>query len=468
MPVSDQHSQYIEYLSQWKQNRDVVAGGRKVKEGETKYLPKPMPNDLSAENKTRYDQYVERASFVNFTGSTEEGMLGMVFRKDMIAELNPSVDYLVDNVNGFGLSLDQLARASVANLLQTGRGGLLVEYPVADAGLSVQAVRDRNLRANILSYNAESVVNWRTAIVDGIKYLTLLVLQEPTEVIAADGFSVTEEIYHRVLSLVDGVYTQSLYNEDDELVESNIIPRKRDGSVWNKIPFVFLGAVNNDENIDKAPLTDLSDLNIAHYRNSADYEESCYMVGQPTPYASGFTQSWIENIMKGKEVRIGSREFLLLPEGASAGLLQVAPNIMPREGMIDKEAQAIKLGARLISDSSGTETAEAAKIRFAGQNSKLGTVVGNIQAGFIQAIEYAMEFMGGEGVELEINTDFYDKSLDPQMVMAQIQLLDRGIIAKKDFRGVLRAGSLIKSDRTDEDIEAEAENEVMGETFNGN
>jgi hypothetical protein len=61
-------------------------------------------------------------------------------------------------------------------------------------------------------------------------------------------------------------------------------PKRGDGEAWNYIPFTFVGSVNNDETPDLPPLYDLAVLNVAHYRNSADYEESCYMVGQPTPY----------------------------------------------------------------------------------------------------------------------------------------------------------------------------------------
>ncbi len=66
--------------------------------------------------------------------------------------------------------------------------------------------------------------------------------------------------------------------------------------------------------------------------------------------------------------------------------------------------------------------------------------------------------MGGTGdTEITINTEFYDASIDPQMVIALIQLNDRGLIAPKDLRGNLRSGGLIKDDRSDEDIESEAE-----------
>jgi len=456
MPASDQHPEYEKYLPQWTVARDCVEGSAAIKKKKTQYLPKPNPEDDSTENDNRYKDYVERANFVGFTSSTMDGMVGMVFRKPIETELQQAIDYVEDNINGGGLTLDQMARSLVGNILQTGRYGLLADYPEASEGLSVADVKTLDLRANILPYRPESIINWHTEIVGSIKRLSMVVLKESAQEPLADGFKFEEKDRYRVLRLVDGLYVQEMYNEKDEIISTSE-PRKADGSRWTEIPFVFVGAKNNDESVDKAPLYDISTINIAHYRNSADYEESSFMVGQPTPYIAGLTQGWVDNAMKGG-VMLGSRNAWLLPVDGSAGLLQADPNQMPERGMELKEEQMIKLGARLIQDAGGNETAEAAKIRFAGQNSKLGTIVGNVEAALIQCMEWMLVFMSGEGENLiEINKDFYERTADPQMVIASIQLLDRGVIAKSDLQDDLRSKGVIKQDRANEDIDGEAE-----------
>jgi len=265
--------------------------------------------------------------------------------------------------------------------------------------------------------------------------------------------------------LEDGVYVQNLYDENNELVvyegDGNIYPRKLDGSLWDEIPFIFAGSINNDETVDKAPLYDIAEINISHYRNSADYEESSFLVGQPTPALSGLTQSWVEQNMS-SGIAFGSRSAILLPEGGSAQLLQASENQMPLKGMEIKEQQMVKIGTRIIQDVSGTETAEAAKIRFAGQNSKLGSIIINVEAAFYKCFEWAMEFMGGtQEPEFYINKEFYDATIDPQLLMAQIQLMDRGVIGKQDLRHLMRRANLIDSERTDEDLDGDVESEDM-------
>jgi len=477
MPVSDQHKLYSHNINKWRLVRDCVDGSSSIKNSResesgntnnglfniagSRYLPPPNPRDSSQDNLDRYHAYKTRANFVNFTGHTKDGFMGMIGRKQPEIELVTNIDYLEDNANGGGLELDQLLQQVISELLETGRNGILVDFPQSDGGTLSQT---SNLQAFLIEYQAESIKNWRETVINGCKTLSLIVLAEQQEKILEDGFSTEMVTYHRVLFLDDGVYKQNLYNEDDELllfVDENgepnpdIIPRKFDGTTWDVIPFQFFGSMNNDTNPDKAPLYDLAEVNIAHYRNSADFEESSFIVGQPTPVISGLTQAWVDDVMKGG-LLLGSRSAILLPADASASLLQANSNQMPQVGMELKEQQMVKIGAKVITDSGGVETAEAAKIRFAGQNSKLGLIVSNVQQGFESLFKWAVEFMGGTGESrLEINKQFYDATVNPQLLVAQMQLMDRGVIAKSDLRSTMRKQSLIGTDRTDDDIDEE-------------
>lgn len=464
MSASAKHKDYESNVPLWETTRDCVKGANTVKSRRTKYLPMPNPGDRSRQNLDRYNDYLKRANFVNYTAATLDGMLGMVFRKPMQIDLQPSIEYIEENVNGAGLTLEQSIRSIISNVLMTGRHGLLVDYPPAPEGLSAAEVRELELRANIMAYKAEDVINWREDSIGGKRRLTLVTLKEAHEKVSEDGFETSYEKWHRVLRLVDGIYIQQLYDENDELVEE-VYPRDAVGSLWNEIPFVFVGATNNDPDVDRSPLYDIADLNISHYRNSADFEDASFMVGQPTPIISGLDQSWVDSVLK-EGVTLGSRRAVLLPEGGRGDLLQASENSMPERGMQEKEKQMIRIGARLIMDNAGVETAEAARIRFAGQNSKLAAVLGNVESALIKCLDWCMQFMGGEGENvIELNSDFYDAKIDPQLVMAMIHLMDRGVIAMSDMRASLRDEGLIDAERTDEEIEAEAEEGAMGDAI---
>jgi hypothetical protein len=455
MPVNATHPDYAKALHDWELCTDAVKGSASVKAGTTKYLPQPNPTDTTSENMKRYEQYLLRANYVNFTGQTEDGFMGMVERKDHNLEKSGDMDEAADNIDGCGLSLFQSFAGSIRGLLRTGRDGLLVDIAPNETGDTSRRAT-ANLMPFIRRYKAQSIINWREEVVGGVKVLNLVVLKEQTEVVDIDGFNATIEDQYRVLSLVEGVYVQQVYDKDLMPIDEPVAPRDASGATLDYIPFQFIGSEENDTKIDKATLIDLAYLNIAHYRNSADFEESSFLVGQPTPVLSGLSQSWVKDVLK-DTVHLGSRAAIPLPVDASATLLQADPNQMPSKGMEMKEVQAVKLGALIIQDAGGNETAEAAKIRYAGQNSKLGRVIKNTQQAYLNAIQWMQDMMSnpGDEVELELNMDFFDASIDPQVIIAEMQQFDRGILAMSDIRRNARKRGQIAHDRTDEEIEEE-------------
>jgi hypothetical protein len=148
-----------------------------------------------------------------------------------------------------------------------------------------------------------------------------------------------------------------------------------------------------------------------------------------------------------------------LPTDADAKLLQVNESSAYAKEMERKEERAVTLGARLITQSGQAETAEAAKIKFAGDSASLVNVVQNVSQMIEVSLVTAARMMQVQGADVtyKINTEFYDKTASPEMITRMIMLEDRGTIAKSDTRSYLRQTGVIDGDRTDEDLNAEAE-----------
>ena len=452
MPVDTKHPEYERYLPIWQQTRDAVCGVAAIKDSKKRltYLPKPNAAETGKIADERYLQYVKRANYVNFTARTKNALVGAAFRKHPVYELPAGLEYLYEDATGDGLSLVQLAKDSLSNILECGREGFLVDYPQAPEGLSEEETNSLDLRASILPYVAEKIVNWKTSSVRGRQILSLIVLEESYQV-TDDAFSHESEVQYRVLGLEDGVYYQQVFR-DGEPYTDPIFPRDGAGRLFDFIPFIFAGAKNNDSTIDDAPMADIADVNLAHYRNSADFEESCFITGQPTLFVttSLSVEEWQSANPNG--ISFGSRAGHNLGSEGSAALLQADANNLVREAMSDKEAQMVMIGARIIQDRGQNETAEAARIRFSSENSVLGDLVQNLSEALRKCIEWCGLFMNAEqDAVFEINSDFYDKTTDPQTIMAMIQLYDREIIAMPDLRGSLRKSGMINRD--DEEIE---------------
>lgn len=458
MPIDTKNPQYQLYSPVWQRTRDAVAGSVKVKEKRNEYLPVPdaeAGEGLGTES-LRYRQYLKRAVYTNFTGRTKNALVGAAFRKNPTAELPESLSYLLDDATGDGLPLSQLAKDTLSDLLETGRAGFLVDYPQADDGLSVEEISRLDLRASIIPYSAESVINWKTSVVRGRKLVTMIVLSE-SYLEPNDEFSHESKTQYRVMRLRDDGYTQQIYR-DEMAYTDEFYPKQYDGSSWDFIPFQFIGSKNNDSTVDDAPLSDIANVNIAHYRNSADYEESCFITGQPTLFiTTSFSADQFQEINP-RGIKLGSRAGHVLGESGSATLLQPNANQLVLEAMKAKESQMVAIGARIITDRTGNETAEGARIRFASENSVLGDVVHNLSMAINKCVEWCGLFMGAESddVNFDINREFYDKQVDPQMIMAMVTLLDRDLIAHGDVFDNLKSAGLIDPERTLEDVQSES------------
>jgi hypothetical protein len=456
------------YYDTWQQTRDAVKGSVAIKEKRARYLPVP-DGETGSEGATnlryaneehkgtgtlRYRNYIKRAVYTNFTGRTKNALVGAVFRKDPTIVVPAGLEYLIDDATGDGLSLNQLAKDELSNLLEVGRAGFLVDYPQADQGLSVEDVDLLDLRASIVPYTAEQIINWKLDAYGGRKLLTLIVLEEdyPDD---DDEFGHEKKKQQRILRLSDEGYSQQIYRDEMPYSEQ-FFPTKADGSKWFEIPFVFCGSKNNDASIDDAPLADIAEVNLAHYRNSADYEESCFITGQPTLFIthSLSAEQFAEYNPNG--IKLGSRAGHVLGETGAATLVQAEANNIVREAMNSKLNEMVAIGARIVTDRGQNETAEGARIRFASENSVLGDVVNNLSEALFTCIIWVGKFMGFDGdTEFYLNTEFYDKSVDPQLIMSMVTLLDREIIGEADIFDRLKSAGLIEPGRTLDMVKSE-------------
>jgi hypothetical protein len=448
MSVDHKHPEYQSNIDKWEKVRNVINSDVE------KYI-----RTIDVDDPSRSRQYREDAILTNFTARTEYGLVGSVFSRVPDVSIPSELSYLEEDATGDMLPMNQLAQKAVGDTLQVGRFGILADYPEAEQGLTQQEVEDLNLKARLIPYNSEKIINWNTERVGGDTKLTLVVLLEEITELLEDGFTWEKKKAYRVLRLEEGIYTVTIYDDEEEIV-SYTAPSKADGSTFDFIPFFFIGSKNNDHRVDRAPLYDLACLNIGHLKNSADYEESVHVVGQPTLFlgADISTEQFLQSNPNG--VKIGARAGHFLGANMQAQLLQPQPNQLADVAMSRKEQQAIMIGARLITNNGGVETAEAARIRYSSENSALLTIVQNVSAGLQLALEAAYMFMSTsltEDIKYELNTQFYDKDMDPNLIMAQIQLLNEGLIAKKDVRDNLRMSGIVDVNRTDDELDAEAE-----------
>lgn len=452
MPINSTHTQYNAKQKKWKITRDAIAGEEVLKAGG--YIPEFDPPD-----EKRQEQYVDRAVYLNITGRTQRGLNGAVFRRDPSIELPTQLAYIEEDFDGGGQSLTQLGKETCSDLLAVGRYGLLVDYPSAESGLSKEHVAKLNLKATIATYKAESIIDWRTTKSGGALILTMVRLQEIVMKVK-DEFEEVEETQYRVLKLDDGgKYIQQVYNKEGQPVGDEIQPKNSTGERLNYIPFKFVGSEDNRPDCDDPPLYDIAVVNIAHFRNSADHEESLFIHGQGTLFVSSdlSVEDWKKANPDG--IVVGARRGHFLGGNGNALLLQVEASGALKIAMDDKEDDMRAIGAKLITSRTGTQTAEAARIDASSETSVLSDIAGNASEAITDALKFTCDFMGGNPDEVKyvLNKSFFDESMTAQDVMALISLEDRGDISKPDTRHRLRNAGWLRADRTDDDIDGDVE-----------
>lgn len=473
MAIDSEHPEYTARMVQWEKIRDCAAGQEAIHAAGTKYLPK-----LSEQDTDEYNAYRDRALFYGATARTVDGLSGMVFRKAPQFEVSEGFEPLLDDVTLSGMNLQGFAEAVVDDDIKTGRVGILVDHPIVAAGTSKADAEKNNSRPFLKMYKAEQIFNWKVEGRKNAQVLTQVRLWEFVEYQGDKGeFDIKERKQIRVLDLdpATGKYRQRIFIKVkypatglEEWVQSgpDIFPLKN-GAPLDVIPFFFVGVKNSDACPEKPPLIDMANINISHYKSSADLEHGAHFTGLPTAVIIGHS----EDPENPDVFKIGSTTAWVFPnENAKVEYLEFeGTGLDALEKRLEiKERQMAALGARMLSvEKKGVEATETAQIYRSGESS----VLASLSAAASLAIEKALKFMSdwagfpSDKLTFKLNKDFMGIQMSSDELTALLQTWQAGGIAYADFLACLKRGEIVAEERTEEDIrsEVETENPFLGE-----
>ena len=443
-------------------------GEDRIKEMGVMYLPRPSGMDDKD-----YSDYKDRAQFFNAVGRTLDGLAGMLNRKPCIVDVPKGMEKYLDNVDGKGHSIQQFVDMVCKDTLTTGWGGLLVDMPQSDNTVSQADFEKNGLYAYMVYYKAEAITKYLWQVKGRFNSLKYVILKEPTEVETEGTFNTEMKDYWRVLQIDEnGKYKQTLYNDRLEPIFETT-PKWKKG-MFSELLFTFT-SVNTEP--EESILSDLVNVNLSHYRKSADYENGLHWTGVATPYERG----WLPETKyddEGNEVaqepmKLGGTQFLYFPPGTEqVGYLEFSGNGLGQISQAmdkDEERMAI-LGARIIAQQKkGVEAAETAKIHNAAENSVLASFANNMSKIFSKALRYYLMLTTGQDipqddVSVKINTDYDVSTMSPAELTALVSLWQSGGIAKSDLFRNLKEGEILDANRDIDEMNAEIEEEQKART----
>lgn len=463
--ISDtRHPEYEKNISMWERCRDNVEGEKAVKDGGIKYLP--VQGVDVAPDSDEYLNYKNRAYFYGMSGNTVDALVGLAFREE--PEMNPedwgNAKYIEANADGAGTPLRISIKNTLTDVVTTGRGGLLTDYPSTEG--ETTAADDKDRAASVHYYPAESIVNWGISNSSGSTKLEFVVLKEERNV----GVELWEwelNDTYRLLRIDENGYVVGLLYDDAGVPIGEEYEIVAGGERLTEIPFFIISESGDWKKVSTSPILKIVDTNVAHYRVSAEMSQCMHLHSNPIPYGTGMSQQDIERL---GEVALGGE--MLLFETGTFDLKQINfESSGYRNVLNDYVSRGIELGARLVTpQSGGVESAEAIRLRQAGDISTMASIVMSVTTAYEKAIQVADKFMGGSGdinVEISLNNEVVNQAPDGALLTAFVGLLDRSVIGSDIIREYLRSVKVIAKGMTDEKIEETINDSSNGTLFTG-
>lgn len=418
------HPEYDAQIAIWQKCRDAFEGEEVIKSKGTKYLPK-----LKGQVNEDYRAYVDRALFYSITSKSISALTGMATSKPVDIKCSESMRQYLDDTSRMQFS--EIFALTLTEILLQGRDGTLIDFPKTGGD------------PYIVKYNAESIINWRY---DVNNQLALVVLKEQyTHYI--DDYESELRYRYRELRLEYGEYSQIIHYEDDENLTEYITPRVK-GKSLDFIPFFVTHPLGMGLKMAKPPVLDIVNINLSHYRSSADLEHGRHFTGLPTPVIIGGNA--------GDDLYIGSSKFIIIPDkGGDAKYLEYTGLGLQslEKALVEKQGQLASLSARFLDNSTrGSEAADTVKLRYMSETASLTNVILAVNVMLQTVYNKIAEFRGeSEPVTIKIDTNFLETALSAADMTALFKGYFDGVISKETLVYNLRRGQRLDPNRSDED-----------------
>lgn len=422
MPNTIYHPDYTVNLPIWNQIRDVLNGSRVVKSRGITYLPA-----LGDQTEDEYNAYVCRANFVNLSAKVLQSLIGQIIKRPPIYSDSLPQEY-IDSITNKGESVYELLGLVAEELMAFARVGLFVDHLAG--------------RAKIMLFKAEDIVDWDFDILTST--LIYVVIKEEVR----DGLNYRDKFFR--LYMDGGVYKVDSYYEDEDNDVVTRIPT-RNGQTLKEIPFIMLSNKGLKFDIERTVFEDITDINLSHYRTSADLEQGRHFVSLPTPVVSG--------INEGTTLKIGSTIAWVLPDkDAKAYYLEFqGQGLKSLEiALGEKQSQIAMFSAKIIeTNSKGSEAAETVRLRYASEAATLSGMASVIERALNLAVNKVLWWASIGEAEITLVKDFLSTKLTAAEITALTNTYLEGTIDRDTFINNLVRGDIVAPARANEEKDRE-------------
>jgi len=436
------HPDYDKFNRKWSRSRDVVNGTDDVKGMRTKYLPR-----LTGQTKDEYNAYLARALFMSIADRTLSGLIGIMTEREPEIEAPDEMRPHFEDTDNQGTSFNELFRLIVKEIFLMGRIGLLVDFPVAGG------------RAYTVPYLAENILNWNTN--PTLRNLELLTLQE-SKFFPSPGtrHALSRFMEFRLLHInrATGNYEGTIWHRSTvdskskgNLNRSSIVNPTVRGQPLKEIPFTFFTPDGITTDLVKPPMLDIVDVNLSHYRTSADLEHGRHFTALPVPVVTGVDAS--------EPLRVGSEQaWVLPPHQAKAFYLEFTGTGLQslEKALKEKSDQMAIFSTRLMDTSTkGSESPDNVRIRHSSDAANMTRTAWTIENGLNRHYNQIKELenIPGPPVKITLNKHFLDPRLPATELREIVKAFVDGAINEETLVFNLQRGDIMQTDTMDRKVD---------------
>jgi len=436
--INAQHEKYTKWIGVWDKIKDAIAGQDNVKSKGEKYLPK-----LPGQDDNAYRAYLHRSQYNNLCGRTMQVAIGQLFRKEPITV---GIDDFIENINLEGSHFNHFSKEVFGDVLKYNRSCILVDYS------------DEGQRVYLKRFEAKSVINWRSEIINGDKQLTLVVIKGE-RCTYVDYEKKETEIYLE-LYLEDGMYKSREWEEVKrpdgtrgfEVITESMKTPLMAGEPLPFIPFYFVTSYGISEKIKTPALSDIVNINLGHYVNYADYENMLHWTGAKTIITKG---------RGNKTFPVGAS--VDLPTDGDAYFLEASSDSGLEKEIRHKEELMAIMGTQLLSGKGKyVASAQTSQISSEGEYATLADIANAISHSMTKVMKIAIEWAGGNStnINIEYNTDYQVNEIPTGRLTELLGAWQSGGISYETFYYVLNSYEIYPNGWSKE-LELELINESM-------
>jgi hypothetical protein len=336
------------------------------------------------------------------------------------------MEYLEEDFTKSGTSMLDFYFFLLKEILAVGRIGCLVD------------VDDKDGELKVVTYSAESIVDWEKASESfDEKLLKRVILAEYPE----------DHELRRMMEVQDGIYGQSVEIDNTETLQFE--PVTYHGKPLKYVPMCIAGSTDIMPDVDYAPMYGIARTALQIYQLDADLRQGEYMSCNPTLFISGIGDEFAPQA-------IGSTFAVILPPSEAkayypatdtSALAHVANRV---DTLFDK---ALMHGVGMLKNSGGVESGEALRIKQTANNATLSSAV----AAAAKAMEFCLKSiaewkgLNPDQVEFEPNFEFTTAMMTPQEQTALVQSWMNGAISKSTMIENFRRSGMLQEGETVED-----------------